>query len=104
MATTLSLSIEEYPVGVVCARSDEMSAAIAILDPSHHPVIGQDKLDPDSYMLGRTCEHNVVIVPLPSSLHGIKCSSKSGESYAEDVHWTAIWNDGGDGWRDLQPV
>jgi hypothetical protein len=70
MATRRSLPVQQYQVGVICALPDEMSAAIAILDERHQPIIGQDKLDPNNYVLGRVHEHNVVIACLPAGVYG----------------------------------
>ena len=70
MATRRSLSIEEYQVGVVCALPHEMAAAIAILDERHQPIIGQNKLDENNYVLGQVYRHNVVIACLPAGVYG----------------------------------
>jgi hypothetical protein len=64
----MMLPIEQYKVGVVCALSHEMKAAIGILDERHQPIIGQDKLDKNNYVLGRVHEHKVLIACLPSGI------------------------------------
>ncbi|KAN0072724.1 ankyrin repeat domain-containing protein 50-like protein 3 [Elaphomyces granulatus] len=76
MSTRRSLPIEQYQVGVVCAIPDEMSAAIAILDERHKPIIGQDRLDPNNYVPGRVHEHNVVIACLPAGIYGTNAASR----------------------------
>jgi nucleoside phosphorylase len=76
MAAKRSLPIEQYQVGVVCALPDEMSAAIATLDERHQPIIGQDKLDPNNYVLGRIHEHNVVVACLPSGIYGTNAAAR----------------------------
>jgi nucleoside phosphorylase len=76
MSTRRSLPIEQYQVGVVCALSDEMSAAIAILDERHKPITGQDKLDPNNYVLGQVHEHNVVIACLPAGIYGTNAAAR----------------------------
>jgi nucleoside phosphorylase len=70
MATRCTLPIEQYQVGVVCALPHEMTAAIAILDERHQPIIGQDKHDENNYVMGRIHEHNVVIACLPAAVYG----------------------------------
>jgi nucleoside phosphorylase len=76
MSTRRSLPIEQYQVGVVCAIPDEMSAAIAILDERHKPIIGQDRLDPNNYVPGRVHEHNVVIACLPAGIYGTNAAAR----------------------------
>jgi hypothetical protein len=76
MTTKRSLPIEQYQVGVVCALPDEMSAAIATLDERHQPIMGQDELDPNNYVLGRIHEHNVVVACLPSGIYGTNAAAR----------------------------
>ena len=62
--------IQQYQVGVICALRHEMAAVIATLNEQHQPITGQDKLDPNNYVLGRVHEHNVVIACLPAGVYG----------------------------------
>lgn len=71
-------------MGVVCALPDEMSAAIATLNERHQPITGQDKLDPNNYVLGRAHEHNVVFACLPSGVNGTNAAAR----VARDMLWT----------------
>ena len=70
------LPIEQYQVGVVCALPHEMTAAIAMLDERHQPITGQDKLDPNNYVLGRVHEHNVVIACFPAGVYGTNAAAR----------------------------
>jgi nucleoside phosphorylase len=76
MSTRRSLPIEQYQVGVVCALPHEMTAAIAILDERHQPIIGQDKLDDNNYVLGHVLGHNVVIACLPAGVYGTNSAAR----------------------------
>ncbi|KIW54609.1 hypothetical protein PV05_06958 [Exophiala xenobiotica] len=76
MTTKRSLSIEKYEVGVICALRHEMTAAIATLDERHQPITGQDKLDPNNYVVGRVHEHNVVIACLPAGIYGTNAAAR----------------------------
>ena len=75
MSTRRSLPIEQYQ-GVVCALPEEMSAAIAILDERHKPIICQDKRDPNNYVLGRIHEHNVVIACLSAGIYNTNAAAR----------------------------
>lgn len=76
MATSRSLLIDQYQVGVICALPHEMTAAIAMLDERHQPVTGQDKLDPNNYVLGRVHKHNVVLACAPTGLYGTDSAAR----------------------------
>jgi nucleoside phosphorylase len=76
MSVRRSLPIEQYQLGVVCALPQEMTAAIAILDERHQPIISQDTLDPNNYVLGRVHEHDVVIACLPSGIYGTNAAAR----------------------------
>lgn len=76
MTTKHSLPIEQYQVGVICALRHEMTAAIATLDQRHQPITGQDKLDPNNYVLGRVHDHNVVIACLPAGVYGTNAAAR----------------------------
>ncbi|RMZ92306.1 hypothetical protein DV736_g454, partial [Chaetothyriales sp. CBS 134916] len=71
-----SLSIEEYQVGIICALRHEMTAAMATLDERHQPITGQDKHDPNNYVLGRVHDHNVVIACLPAGVYGTNAAAR----------------------------
>jgi nucleoside phosphorylase len=64
------LRYEDYTVGWVCALPIELAAAQEMLDEEHHGP-PQDSNDPNSYTLGRICEHNVVVACLPAGQMGI---------------------------------
>ena len=53
-----------------------MTAAIAILDERHQPITGQDKHDPNNYMVGRVHEHDVVITCLPAGVYGTNAAAR----------------------------
>jgi nucleoside phosphorylase len=76
MTTRRSLPIDQYQVGVICALRHEMTAAIAMLDERHQPITGQDKLDPNNYVLGRVHKHNVVIACLPAGIYGTNAAAR----------------------------
>ncbi|KAL2802387.1 hypothetical protein BJX63DRAFT_426090 [Aspergillus granulosus] len=66
---TVSLTPEDYTVGIVCALSIEMAAVSAMLDSVHNPVpLGSG--DHNSYTLGRIGVHNIVIACLPAGVYG----------------------------------
>lgn len=69
MASTKSLSPDDYTVGWVCALPLEMAAARAMLDEEHDK---QPKpwSDNNSYVLGEIYGHNIVITCLPSGVYG----------------------------------
>jgi nucleoside phosphorylase len=60
---------EHYTVGWVCALPIEFAAAQEMLDEKH-PSLPVDSGDPNSYILGRIGDHNVVISCLPASKTG----------------------------------
>jgi len=53
-----------------------MTAAIATLDERHQPITGQDKLDPNNYVVGRVHEHDVVIACLPAGVYGMNAAAR----------------------------
>ena len=60
---------EHYTVGWVCALPIEFAAAQEMLDEKH-PSLPVDSGDPNSYILGRIGDHNVVVSCLPASKTG----------------------------------
>ena len=63
------LRYEDYTVGWVRALPIELAAAQEMLDEEYQSP-PQDSNDPNSYTLGRICEHNVVIACLPAGQTG----------------------------------
>lgn len=57
----------KYTVGWICAVPAEFIAAQAFIDEKHD--LPQD-LDPNTYALGRICNHHVAIACLPASEYG----------------------------------
>jgi nucleoside phosphorylase len=69
MEAAMMLSHEDYSVGWVCALPLEMTAAKAMLDETHSN-LSQPATDHNTYTLGKTSGHNVVITCLPSGVYG----------------------------------
>ncbi|KAH8696488.1 Pfs, NACHT and ankyrin domain protein [Talaromyces proteolyticus] len=64
-------SHEDYTIGWICALPEtEMVAAAAMLDEEHPALPAADPQDANSYLLGRTGDHNVVIACLPAEETG----------------------------------
>jgi nucleoside phosphorylase len=61
---TPHLKHDDYTVGLICALPQELTAARAMLDETHTD-IPQPPTDPNTYCLGRICDHNIVIACLP---------------------------------------
>ncbi|KAF6793373.1 g-protein beta wd-40 repeats containing [Colletotrichum sojae] len=64
------IALEEYTVGWVCALPFEMAAAKGMLDQIYPDLPQQDPADHNSYILGQTQGHNVVIACLPAGIFG----------------------------------
>lgn len=60
---------DDYTVGWVCALPLEMTAAIAMLDATHPPLL-YPPTDQNAYTLGSIAGHNVVLTCLPSGIYG----------------------------------
>ncbi|KAL9098648.1 MAG: hypothetical protein Q9163_005732 [Psora crenata] len=60
----------DYTVGWICALPTELTAAVAMLDERHNPLL-QGSHDHNNYTLGRIGVHNVAIACLPSGVTGI---------------------------------
>ncbi|RHZ62439.1 Pfs, NACHT, and Ankyrin domain protein [Aspergillus thermomutatus] len=63
------LSHSDYTVAWICALPIEMAAAKSLLDEIHNP-LAQSSIDRNIYTLGSLSGHNLVIVCLPSGVHG----------------------------------
>ncbi|KAL6826777.1 ankyrin repeat-containing domain protein [Trichoderma sp. SZMC 28015] len=59
------LSYNDYTVGWICALSEELTAATAMLDEKHDPLPISNPHDTNSYTFGAIGKHNVVVVCLP---------------------------------------
>src|SRR4029077_4189277 len=59
-----ALTLNDYTVGWVCALPKELTAATAMLD-EEHPDLLTPQNDYNTYTLGRSGRHNVVIACLP---------------------------------------
>ena len=64
------LTVADYYVGWICALSNEMTAAMAMLDAEHEMIAGQTPQDHNSYVLVRIHQHNVVIACMPEGVDG----------------------------------
>ncbi|KAL2836197.1 Pfs domain protein [Aspergillus pseudoustus] len=64
-----TLSYQDYTVGWICALDIELAVAKATLDEIH-AVLPCQKLDTNTYILGRIDSHNVVIARLPTGTYG----------------------------------
>ena len=53
-----------------------MTTVIATLDERHQLITGQDKLDPNNYMLSRVHEHNVIIICLLAGVYGTNTAAR----------------------------
>jgi nucleoside phosphorylase len=67
--TQFRLRHEHYTVGWVCALPVKLAVAQEMLDEKHHS-LPVDSSDPNSYILGRIGDHNVVISCLSASKTG----------------------------------
>jgi hypothetical protein len=55
--------LDDYTIGIICALEFEMSAVRYMLD-AEHPNLPPQHGDPNMYVLGELCGHNVVIACL----------------------------------------
>jgi nucleoside phosphorylase len=62
-------SHEDYTVGWISALPLEMTAAKVMLEETHSK-LSQPPTDPNAYILGKICGHNVVIACLPYGVYG----------------------------------
>jgi nucleoside phosphorylase len=65
----MRLKSQEYTIGWICALSEELVAARAMLD-EHHEVPRLHKSDRNMYCCGRMEGHNIVITCLPTGAYG----------------------------------
>ena len=77
----LSLPVQDYHIGWICALDKELTAARAMLDDEHKKIAGLDAQDHNSYVLGLIHEHNVVIAGMPAGVNG----SVSAATLAKDM-------------------
>ena len=68
-STKRQLSPSEYTVAWICALPVEFSAARAMLDEEHLPVVTSVG-DNNVYLLGMIHGHNVAITSLPAGIYG----------------------------------
>ena len=62
-------SNDDYTVAFICALDVELAAVQGMLD-EEHPDLPVAESDSNTYILGKMCEHNVVITGLPSGVPG----------------------------------
>src|ERR1700712_5299670 len=67
--TSTRFSHDDYTVGWICALPLELAAATAILDEIH-PSLPNSHDDHNTYTLGQTGAHNIVITCMPSGVYG----------------------------------
>ncbi|PKX99697.1 hypothetical protein P168DRAFT_245669, partial [Aspergillus campestris IBT 28561] len=67
MATGNHRSLNDYTVGWLCALSEEMAAAEAMLDETHES-LPLPESDDNSYTFGKVGGHCIVIACLPGNL------------------------------------
>ncbi|CAD0055388.1 unnamed protein product, partial [Aureobasidium pullulans] len=65
----VTLSLERYTIGVICALFEEKAAMVMMLDEKHES-LEQKSGDNNSYTLGKIGQHNVVIACLPGGHQG----------------------------------
>ncbi|KAJ9480589.1 hypothetical protein VN97_g12962, partial [Penicillium thymicola] len=61
---------ETFQIGWICALPIEAAAAMEMLDEVFGPLDSQDMSDTNTYTLGRTGQHSVVIACLPAGQYG----------------------------------
>lgn len=66
---TVSLTPEDYTVGIICALPIEMAAVSAVLDSRHRDLPVRPS-DHNTYTLGKIGPHNTVIACLPAGVYG----------------------------------
>src|SRR5579859_2743783 len=64
-----TLTRQDYTVGWICALWKELAVSMAMLDTRHAP-LQQPSTDPNTYILGSICGHNVVLACLPAGQMG----------------------------------
>ncbi|OAT00872.1 hypothetical protein, variant 3 [Blastomyces dermatitidis ER-3] len=70
MSSSVSrLKHQDYTIAWICALPLESAAAEAMLD-ERHPPLPTSPNDENTYVLGRICAHNVIILCLPSGVYG----------------------------------
>ncbi|KAL4806811.1 Pfs domain protein [Aspergillus unguis] len=71
----MHLPKEQYTVGWICARSDELVAAQGMLDEQHGQL--QEPRDSNIYYLGTLGSHNIAICCLPEGTFGTTAAAKA---------------------------
>lgn len=64
------LRSQEYTIGWICALSEELAAARAMLDELHEVPRDRHKSDQNIYCCGRIEKHNIAIACLPAGVYG----------------------------------
>ncbi|KAL4738256.1 hypothetical protein BDV11DRAFT_216083 [Aspergillus similis] len=66
------MAADEYTIGWICALPIEKAAARAMLDEIHDtpPAVLRSASDKNSYTLGRSGPHSIVVASLPSGVYG----------------------------------
>lgn len=70
LSPATELTNTDYTVGWICALPKEQTAAIAMLDQTHHPELPKQPNDHNAYTLGSIGAHNIVIACLPKGQYG----------------------------------
>ncbi|OJJ46491.1 hypothetical protein ASPZODRAFT_96755 [Penicilliopsis zonata CBS 506.65] len=56
---------DDFEIAIICALQTESDAVEAVLEERWEYTLGKAQADPNSYITGRICRHNVVLVSLP---------------------------------------
>lgn len=72
----LKFTHDDYTVGWICALSNELAAAWAMLDDEHQLLPAASPQDDNCYFFGRIGNHNVVIACLPAEQTGKVSAAK----------------------------
>lgn len=74
----MSPDATEYTIGWICALSDELVVAEAMLD-EHYGCPPQPRSDHNKYTVGRIATHNIAIACLPAGLYGTTSATRVAE-------------------------
>lgn len=78
MPPNMSPDATEYTIGWICALSDELVVAEAMLD-EHYGCPPQPRSDHNKYTVGRIATHNIAIACLPAGLYGTTSATRVAE-------------------------
>lgn len=78
MPPNMSPDATEYTIGWICALSDELVVAEAMLD-EHYDCPPQPRSDHNKYTVGRIATHNIAIACLPAGLYGTTSATRVAE-------------------------